>query len=110
MRTSTGTWTPASTCWRDWVKKAGLIDAVASGSAPGAGAALVERLSALAPSLRVVAIGALFRRAEWTAALVDALEKNQVRLSELALELFFPADDATAETVRRTTATTGRAN
>ena len=33
-----------------------------------------------------------------------------VMLSELALELFFPADDATAETVRRMAATTGRAN
>jgi transcriptional regulator with XRE-family HTH domain len=33
-----------------------------------------------------------------------------VMLSELALELFFAADDATAETVRRMAATTGRAN
>jgi transcriptional regulator with XRE-family HTH domain len=33
-----------------------------------------------------------------------------VMLSELALELFFPADDPTAVTVRRMTAVTGRAN
>jgi transcriptional regulator with XRE-family HTH domain len=33
-----------------------------------------------------------------------------VMLSELALELFFPADDQTAATVRRMTAVTGRAN
>ncbi len=31
-------------------------------------------------------IRALFRRAEWTTALVDALEKSQVRLSELVLD------------------------
>jgi putative membrane-bound dehydrogenase-like protein len=65
---------------------AGLIDAVASGSAPGAGAAMVEHLSALAPSLRAQAIRALFRRSEWTAVLVDAIDKNQVRLSELVLD------------------------
>ena len=64
----------------------GLIDAVATGSAPGAGAALVERLSSLAPSLRAQVIQALFRRAEWTVALVDALEKNQIRLAELMLD------------------------
>jgi uncharacterized protein len=64
----------------------GLIDAVASGSAPGTGTALVERLSALAPSVRAEAIRALLRRAEWTTALVDALEKSQVRFSELALD------------------------
>jgi transcriptional regulator with XRE-family HTH domain len=33
-----------------------------------------------------------------------------VMLSELALELFFPADDTTAEAVRQLTATTSRAN
>jgi len=33
-----------------------------------------------------------------------------VMLSELALELFFPADDATADTVRRMSAAQGRAN
>jgi len=33
-----------------------------------------------------------------------------VMLSELALELFFPADDATADAVRRMAATTGRTN
>jgi putative membrane-bound dehydrogenase-like protein len=65
---------------------AGVIDAVASGSAPGAGAALVERLSSLAPSLRARVIEALFRRTEWTVNLVDALEKNQIRLAELMLD------------------------
>src|SRR5262249_9020288 len=44
---------------------AGLIDAVASGQAPGAGAALVERLPALPPSPRAEAIRALLRRADW---------------------------------------------
>ncbi len=65
---------------------AGVIDAVASGSAPEAGAALVKRLPELAPGARARAIQALFRRGEWTAALVDALEKNQVQLAELVLD------------------------
>ncbi len=65
---------------------AGLIDAVSAGSAPGAGAAMVERLSVLVPSLRAQVIRALFRRAEWTMTLVNALEKGQVRLSELVLD------------------------
>jgi putative membrane-bound dehydrogenase-like protein len=65
---------------------AGLIDAIASGSAPGGGAALVERLPALAPSLRAQAIRALLGRSEWTVNLVDALEKNQIRVSELMLD------------------------
>ena len=47
---------------------------------------MVERLPALRPRLRSQAIRALFRRAEWTTALVDALEKSQVRLSELVLD------------------------
>ncbi len=40
----------------------------------------------LAPTLRARAIQALFRRGEWTASLVVALEKNQVRLGELVLD------------------------
>ncbi len=63
-----------------------VIDAVASGSAPEAGTVLVKRLPELAPGARARAIQALFRRAEWTAALVDAMEKNQVRLAELVLD------------------------
>ena len=65
---------------------AGLIGAVADGSAPGAGNAMVERLPALAPALRAEVIRALLRRADWTPALMTALEKNQLRLSELELD------------------------
>jgi uncharacterized protein len=65
---------------------AGLIGAVADGAAPEAGKAMVERLPALAPALRAEVIRALLRRADWTPALMDALEKNQLRLSELVLD------------------------
>ncbi len=65
---------------------AGLIDAVATGSAPETGNALVERLPALAPASRALVIRALLRRADWTPALMTALEKNELRLSELALD------------------------
>ena len=65
---------------------AGLIEAVGAGSAPGAGAAIVERMSAMGPSLRAQAVRVLSRRGEWTVSLVDALEKGLVRLSELPLD------------------------
>jgi putative membrane-bound dehydrogenase-like protein len=65
---------------------AGLIDAVAGGTAPGAGAALVESLPSLAPAARTLAMKTLLRRAEWSSALMAAVERNQVRLSELALD------------------------
>ena len=65
---------------------AGLIDAVATGSAPETGNALVERLPALAPASRALVIRALLRRADWTPALMTALEKNELRLSELVLD------------------------
>jgi putative heme-binding domain-containing protein len=65
---------------------AGLIDAVAAGTAPEAGAALIERLPALAPASRAQVIRALLRRADWTAALVGALEQDRIRLAELALD------------------------
>ena len=65
---------------------AGLIGAVAEGSAPEAGKAMVERLPALAPALRAEVIRALLRRADWTPALMDALEQTQLRVSELALD------------------------
>ncbi|HZW31363.1 MAG TPA: c-type cytochrome, partial [Isosphaeraceae bacterium] len=64
----------------------GLIDAVSAGSAPGAGAALLERLPSLTPASRAQVIRVLLRRADWTTALVTALEQNQLRVSELALD------------------------
>ena len=64
----------------------GLIEAVASGSATGAGAAFVERMPTMAPSLRAAAIRALLRRPEWTTSLVAAIENGQIRATELALD------------------------
>jgi uncharacterized protein len=64
----------------------GLIGAVAEGAAPEAGKAMVERLPALAPALRAEVVRALLRRADWTPALMDALEKGQLRASELVLD------------------------
>ncbi len=64
----------------------GLVAAVAAGKAPGAGKALIDIIPTLAPTARAAAIKALLTRAEWTPSLIAALEQNQVRLAELALD------------------------
>jgi uncharacterized protein len=65
---------------------AGWVDAVAGSKAPDAGKALVEALPALAPSVRARVLRALLGRTDWIPALVDALERNEARVSELALD------------------------
>jgi putative membrane-bound dehydrogenase-like protein len=65
---------------------AALVEAAAAGTAPATGKALVETLPRVAPSTRAIVLRALLSRADWTPALVDALEQNQARISELALD------------------------
>jgi len=90
---------------------AGLVNAVAQGTGAGTGAALVAILPRLSPGSRSAAIKALLTRAEWTPALVQALEQNQIRLSELALDqkqiLAAHPDRSIARRVRRLLAAGG---
>jgi putative membrane-bound dehydrogenase-like protein len=65
---------------------AGLIDAASRSESPKAGAVLVEGLQALAPAARAQAIRVLLGRADWTPALMDAIDAGQVRLAELSLD------------------------
>ncbi len=65
---------------------AGLLDAVAQSKAPTVGAALAETLTKLRPRERSRALRIMLGRADWSPALVDALERGQAAISELALD------------------------
>jgi putative membrane-bound dehydrogenase-like protein len=64
----------------------GLLEAVGRSEAAGVGAAVVERLPALTPAVRPAALHLLLARADWTEALLGALEKGTVQLVELSLD------------------------
>jgi hypothetical protein len=64
----------------------GLIEAIARSEAPATGTAIIEHLGALTPKVRPVALRILLTRADWTNALVDAVESRQIAFSELSLD------------------------
>ncbi len=64
----------------------GLLEAVGRSEAAEVGAAIVERLPALTPAVRPAALGVLLARADWTEALLGALEKGTAQLVELSLD------------------------
>ncbi|WP_435015917.1 PVC-type heme-binding CxxCH protein [Tundrisphaera sp. TA3] len=63
----------------------GLVEAVGRGEAAGAAPALLSRIPAMSPAVRDQAITALLGRAEWANALLDAIEKGDVSLTQLSL-------------------------
>jgi putative membrane-bound dehydrogenase-like protein len=65
---------------------AGLIDAAGKSESHEAGATLIEGLPPLTPAARAQAIRALLSRADWTPALMDAIDAGQIRLAELSLD------------------------
>jgi putative membrane-bound dehydrogenase-like protein len=65
---------------------AGLLDAAAASTAPGAGAALLKRLDGWTPGARTSAVRVLLLRRGTTLALLDALEAGKVRLLDLPLD------------------------
>jgi len=65
---------------------AGLVNALRQSEATETGSALAERLPSLTPNLRAAGISALLERAEWTVALLDAVEAGQLQLSDLTLD------------------------
>lgn len=65
---------------------AGIIQALRQSEAPTVGASIVERIGKLTPAVKQLAIRALLGRGEWTTALLDALEKNDVQPGELSLD------------------------
>ena len=50
------------------------------------GVALAGTLPKLTPSVRARVLRTMLGRADWSPALVDALEQNQAKVSELALD------------------------
>ncbi len=64
----------------------GLVEAVARSEAPATGTAIVEHLGALTPKVRSAAVRVLLTRADWTNALVDAVESRKIAFSELSLD------------------------
>ena len=64
----------------------GLVEAVATSKSPQVGKAFVDVMPRLTPSARARVLRALLGRSDWVPALVAALERDPVRLSELALD------------------------
>jgi putative membrane-bound dehydrogenase-like protein len=64
----------------------GLLDAIGRSEAPAVGAAVVGRFATFTPAVRPAALRLLLNRGDWTAALLDALEKGTVPLADLALD------------------------
>jgi putative membrane-bound dehydrogenase-like protein len=64
----------------------GLIEAVAASESPRVGKALVEILPRLAPGLRARVLRVTLGRADWSPALLEALERDEAHTSELALD------------------------
>src|SRR5262249_9398461 len=64
----------------------GLIDAVGRSEAPGVGALLTDRVGSLSPDVRRAALRSLLSQTEWTAALLDGVQRGKTRLDELALD------------------------
>ncbi len=64
----------------------GLIEAVGKSDALPTREAFVEMLPSLTPVARAAGLNVLLTRAEWTEALLDALEKGQVPVTDLSLD------------------------
>jgi uncharacterized protein len=65
---------------------AGILDAVSQSRSPSVGAALAQTLPKLRPRERSRVLRLMLGRSDWSPALVDALEHDQARISELALD------------------------
>ena len=64
----------------------GLINALTESRNPATGQTVIESWPQLTPSARRTATAALLRRAEWTAALLDAVEQGKLGRSDIATE------------------------
>ncbi len=91
---------------------AGLLDTVAHGNSPDIGSGIVDRWSQLSQSGRTAAAAVLLSRPQWSAALVEGLEKNRVAVGDLSLDqaqkLSQLADPALTERAKKVFARGGR--
>jgi putative heme-binding domain-containing protein len=65
---------------------AGILDAVGASNAREAGPALIKQMAGWTPSARTQGVATLLSRAASTRALLDAIDKGTIRLSDLALD------------------------
>ncbi len=61
----------------------GVIDALATSASASAGSAVLRRWTSLGPAARRAAIGMLCQRAEWTAAMLAAIEKGDLQVGDV---------------------------
>lgn len=64
----------------------GLLSAVGLSETPEVGAAIVNSLGSLTPSVRPAAVRLLLGRTDWTRALLDGVEGGRLQLTELSLD------------------------
>jgi putative membrane-bound dehydrogenase-like protein len=64
----------------------GLLDAIARSDAGPVGAIVAERIPTLTPAGRAAALRLLLGRTDWTAALLDAIDKGTIPLHDLSLD------------------------
>jgi putative membrane-bound dehydrogenase-like protein len=64
----------------------GLIEAVGASESPRVGKALVEILPRLSPGVRARVLRITLGRVDWSPALLEALERKEAQISELALD------------------------
>ena len=64
----------------------GLVEAAGRSEAESIGSVLVERVPGFTPTLRAAGLRVLLSRPEWTKVLLDALDKGNVPLNDLALD------------------------
>ncbi len=63
----------------------GLVDAASRGETPEVGRAIVDKLGAMTPAVRVEASLVLLSRPDWTLAFLDGVDAGSVSLSQLSL-------------------------
>ena len=63
----------------------GIVEALSRGESSRTGPALLAKLEAMGPAVRLEALNVLLGRAEWTSALLDSIEKGDVSLTQLSL-------------------------
>jgi putative membrane-bound dehydrogenase-like protein len=63
-----------------------LVEAVRQSESPAVGAAIVDKLGVLTPAVKQAAMKTLLSRSEWTANLLDAVEKGTILPGELSLD------------------------
>ena len=64
----------------------GLCEALALSEASAAGTLIVEKFGAMTPASRPTAVRVLLSRPEWSAAMIDAVEKATLPLGDLTLD------------------------